>query len=72
MKVSEMIEWLKTQDQDATVRVVIGDGDYGWDGEDEYYYTTTNIQDFDPNTFGHFEFETYKSGEKTLTLGCKE
>lgn len=75
MKVSEFIEFLKTQDQDATVQIVkhcsSGCGYYEQGG-------TASVVDFDP-TFdwggetyaygGTWEFYETTSGTKTLLLG---
>jgi len=33
MTVAELIEWLKTQDQGATVFVPVGERGYGWSGD---------------------------------------
>jgi len=48
MKVFEMIEWLKTQDQEATVEVLAGEVGRGWN-PDSYRRV-----DFDPEL--HFEY----------------
>lgn len=42
MTVAELIEWLKTQDQEAVVFVVSGERGYAWNG-DSY-----NLQEFTP------------------------
>lgn len=68
MKVSEFIEWLKTQDQDAIVQVVVEDRDWGWDGEDEYSYSTVRTEVFDPDYEGRY---SYGQKTKILTLGEK-
>lgn len=74
MKVSEMIEWLKTQDQDATVEVLKGERARAWEG-DSY-----RVVDFDPNEHSEYidmrgnpfaKGKPYES-ERALFLGFAE
>lgn len=73
MNVKELIEWLKSQDQDATVRVIgVKEGDY---------YTQAGVPkavDFDPDEYSEYtdfrENPFVKDGDprkekRTLTLG---
>ncbi len=70
MKVHEMIEWLKTQDQDATVEVVLTTTERGhWDS-----YTHVSEVDFDParGSLHCKEHWSYCKYSNTLTLGQTE
>lgn len=55
MKVSELIEWLKTQDQDATVEVVVRNPATGWGGDSvsvvEFTPDLSNYVDLRGNPF---------------------
>lgn len=68
MIVSEFIEWLKTQDQTATVEVLCEDGYYGYDEYGEECCHTS----FYPKTFtGYSDTYDYNPKTKTLLLGAK-
>jgi hypothetical protein len=73
MKVSEFIEWLKTQDQDATVEVVVhesGTGYYDQGGWCYWRQFSGELKYEELPYYGeHFE---YDSQHKTLYLGRKE
>lgn len=74
MTVAELIEWLKTQDQGATVEIVVhlDDGDYYSQGG------TASTEDFDPSE--HVEYTDFRGNrfvtpdqpwhnQRTLLLG---
>lgn len=67
MKVKEFIEWLKTQDQDLTVNVMTCSGDWGFDGENEYYQSYNYKQEFNPDNHAEISLR-----DKTLFLGGEE
>ncbi|MOA57541.1 hypothetical protein D3C78_1817420 [compost metagenome] len=69
MKVSEMIEWLKSKDQSATIKVVCVEGDYFWDGEDETWEESIKIREFYDSLYEESED---KSGTKVIVLGSTE
>ena len=62
MKVSEMIEWLKTQDQEAVVQVVVDDRELDFDPNLAKFSTGTSMGG---KHWFYFEY----AGKKTLTLG---
>jgi hypothetical protein len=59
MKVSEFIEWLKTKDQEATVKIVSAVYDYGG-------YTSHKWKEFDPD---NDECQYELNGKTFLDLG---
>jgi hypothetical protein len=63
MTVSELIEWLKTQDQDATVQVIFHETGYGDDNQGD----TAKIVAFDPD-----KHSTVKIYPTELLLGVHE
>lgn len=70
MKVSEFIEWLKTQDQEATVEVVITKYGRGYDGGVE-----VRVADFTPEHAHYVDCRTFAKpdapyyNDRTLLLG---
>ena len=74
MIVSDFIEWLKTQDQGATVEILVGVRGRTWEG-DSY-----RKEDFDPET--HVEYSDMRGNQfavgkpyensRTLFLGDSE
>lgn len=77
MKVSKFIEWLKTQDQEAIVKVVLSsDSDrYSWGGSDcrrDHFYVRDEIFDAHPSEYSEIN-EGSSGNEKTyLLLGSIE
>ncbi|MNQ81657.1 hypothetical protein D3C85_966880 [compost metagenome] len=69
MKVSEMIDWLKTKDQSAIVKVICVEGDYFWNGEDEVWEESIRVRDFHD---GLYEESEDRSGDKVIMLGMIE
>ena len=71
MKVSEMIEWLKTQDQDATVEVLYGQSSTGWGGDS---YSRVNFDPQEHSDYVDMRGNPYAVGKpyensRTLFLG---
>jgi hypothetical protein len=73
MKVTEFIDWLKTQDQNAEVYVMVGDmdeeteyGEYDWVEFNPVYYSSYCDWSKFPWTIG-----TKFENKKTLYLGLK-
>lgn len=71
MKVSEFIEWLKTQDQDATVEVVVREQSTGWGGDFvkvvEFTPDLADYTDLRGNPF--VEDDSSLKDSRTLQLG---
>lgn len=72
MTVAELIEWLKTQDQGATVEVIQGKRGRGYDGGDSYYtreFTTalSDYTDMRGNPYTKPDASYYN--QRTLLLG---
>ena len=78
MKVSEFIKWLETQDQDATVEILVHDS------KGSYYEQggTVSEQAFDPNDINHFDYTDFRGNQfvketdsyynaRTLLIGGK-
>lgn len=76
MTVREMIEWLKTQDQDAEVEVLKKESGHGWDQSD--YVTTVTFDATNRDLWGYADFRDLKDvdspyyGKRYLTLGDNE
>lgn len=83
MKVSDMIEWLKTMPQDAVVQVLdhhSGNGYYDQGGHCYLEYFTTHVDEYSQGVdskgfkwiYGdHFELNEY-NGVQLLQLGVKD
>ena len=69
MKVSEFIEWLKTQDQEAKVEVLVhrsGNGYYDQGGN-------TYVYDFNPLDTEHFEYNNFPTlNVRDLRIGTMD
>jgi len=59
MTVAQFIEWLKTQDQGATVQVAIGKHGRDWQGD----YVC--IEDFDINNSDHANYIDFRGNQFT-------
>jgi hypothetical protein len=73
MKVPEFIDWLKTQDQNAEVHVMVGDmdeeteyGEYDWEKFNPVYYS--KYEDWSKNPYA---IGTKFENKKILYLGLK-
>lgn len=70
MIVSDFIEWLKTQDQGATVRVVVREQARGWGGDTvKVVEFTTEYSDYTDMRVNPFVKGMLYENDRTLLLG---
>lgn len=71
MKVSEFIEWLKTQDQEATVDVLVIEPSRNWSGESHHWepFTPDDHSDYLDMRNNMFAKGKPHENDRTLRLG---
>jgi hypothetical protein len=74
MTVSEMIEWLKTQDQGATVDILCGQHGRGYEGDSysRVYFDPKEHAEYTDMRGNQFAKGTPYENERTLFLGYYE